>query len=137
MSDHGSDSVFSDVEEAAAPRLSEKDPGSVSSHSVTPSGDNVVTPAGSDSDIAITPLRPLSSATMKFGKKRKALPLASDSSSGEDTDDATTEPLTDREGMTEIKGLLRQLFKKVEQNSRTLTELQTMHLSRFVANTLQ
>ena len=34
MSDHGSDSVFSDVEEAAAPRLSEKDPGSVSSHSV-------------------------------------------------------------------------------------------------------
>ena len=100
---------------------------------VTTLWDNVVTPAGSDSDIAITPLRPLSSATRKFGKKCKALPLASDSSSGEDT----TEPLTDREGMTEIKGLLRQLFKKVEQNSRTLTELQTMHLSRFVANTLQ
>ena len=71
--------------------MSEKDPGSVSSHSVIPVGHNVVT---RDSDITITPLRPLSSAPRKFGKKRKALPLASDSSSGEDTDDDTL----DRQG---------------------------------------
>ena len=50
-----------------------------------------------------------------------------DSSSDEDSED--TNALTGKEGGQEIKYLLKQLFKKVEKNSRKLTELQN---ARFV-----
>ncbi|CAI8017551.1 hypothetical protein GBAR_LOCUS10650 [Geodia barretti] len=122
MEDYASDIVFSDQEE-----IVDREEGSdaviretIGEKAVpSPEADGDTNDVESEEGTAITPVRPLGDATRK--RKRKVHRLV-DSSSDEDSEDSNA--LTGKEGLQEIKDLLKQLFKKVEKNSRKLTELQ-------------
>ena len=127
MVDNASDKIFSDEEE-----LLDREE---RSEAARPSGAEVTTPEADGADTAalelggdtaaITPVRPLGDASRK--RKRRVHQLADSSSDESENDNA----FTGKEGLEEIKELLMQLFKKVEKNSRKLTELQS---ARFVNN---
>ena len=131
MEDYASDIVFSDQEE-----IVDREEGSdaviretIGEKAVpSPEADGDTNDVESEEGTAITPVRPLGDATRK--RKRKVHRLV-DSSSDEDSEDSNA--LTGKEGLQEIKDLLKQLFKKVEKNSRKLTELQN---ARFVVTFL-
>lgn len=128
--------LFSDQEESAVREESSDIDVRAGAASPMANGDGIdVDSSESSSDAAaITPVRPPGNYSSK--RKRRIRHLA-DSSSDEDLEDSedvnSSVTLTGKEELQEIKGILKQLFKKVEKNSRKLTELQS---ARFVSNSL-
>ena len=116
MDDYASDSLFSDQEEEAGSvkDLTENGPSSVDG---TQSLD-----AESESSSTVTPIRPPSGTSRQVRKRRQRL------SDGDDSEESSTEK---EPSLKEINDLLKHLVNKVEKNSKTLTELQNIHFSRF------
>ena len=129
MDGYLSESVFSDEEESVVDEVLDKKPSSART---------VVTPQTADrsteydfelSNTTDTPLRPRDSIKVGLTRKRMAHRLL-DSSSGDDSD-GNSEILPKDGEIKEIKDMLKLLCKKVEENSRVLTVLQTMQHSRL------
>ena len=79
-----------------------------------------------------TPLRPRDSIQVGPTRKCIAHRLLDSSSACSDDSDGDSEIMPTKGEMKEIKGMLKLLCKKVEDNSRVLTELHSLYHSRLV-----
>ena len=130
-----SGSIFSDEDESVEEALDKKpssardiDRAVVTPHTAFRSAEAELSNA-TDCD---TPLRPRDSIQVGPTRKRIAHRLLDSSSACSDDSDGDSEIMPTKGEMKEIKGMLKLLCKKVEDNSRVLTELHSLYHSRLV-----
>ena len=137
MDGYLSGSVFSDEDESVEEEL-DKNPSSardIDRAVVTPH--TAFRSAEADFELSNatdrdTPLRPRDSIQVGPTRKRIAHRLLDSSSACVDDSDGDSEIMPTKGEMKELKGMLKLLWKKVEDNSKVLTELQNLYHSRLV-----